>query len=161
MDVQVEKDNTVIPAIYENELAGIFNHVMNTGMKHLIENGGRIKVTTEMKKATLDFHLNNRDAVRWFNEKYIALKASTDLSNKTTAEEKLRRANSGVDRILLTNLSEMYREYKAWLEDVEGYSSGRIQLRKHFVADLELYGIKESVYKVSGQILRGVYVGLK
>jgi len=161
MDVQVEKDNTVIPAIYENELAGIFNHVMNTGMKHLIENGGRIKVTGEMKKATLDFHLNNRDAVRWFNEKYIALKPPLDSNNKKTVEQKLLHANPNVERVLFTNSAEMYRDYRAWLEDVEGYSSGRIQLKKHFAADLELYGIKEGVYKIAGNTVRGVYIGIK
>jgi len=161
MDVQVEKDNTVIPAIYENELAGIFNHVMNIGMKHLIENGGRIKVTSEMKKATLDFHLNNRDAMRWFNEKYIVLKPALDNSNKATAEQKLLKANPGVSKVVFTNVSEMYRDYRAWLEDVEGYSASRIQLKKHFAADLELYGLKEAVYKIAGSPLRGMYIGIK
>lgn len=161
MNVQVEKDNTVIPAIYENELAGIFNHVMNIGMKHLIENGGRIKVTGEMKKATLDFHLNNRDAVRWFNEKYVVLKPPIGNDKRTTAEEKFLRANKEVSKVLFTNVAEMYKDYRAWLEDVEGYSAGRIQLKKHFAADLELYGIKEGVFKIAGSTVRGVYIGVK
>lgn len=159
MNVQVEKDNTVMPAIYENELPGIFNRVLNIGIKHLIENGGRIKVTDTMKKATLDFHLHNRDAMRWFNQKYVVLKPSKDFDKRTTAEYKLIKANPGVDRVVFTNVSDMYREYRAWLEDVEGYPSGKIQLRKHFAADLELYGVKEAVYKISGQTVRGVYVG--
>lgn len=161
MDVPVVKDNSVIPAIYENELPGIFNHVLNIGVKHLIENGGQIKVTDEMKKATLDFHLNNRDAVRWFNERYIALKPPIDSSNKYTLEEKLKRANNGVERILFTNMSDMYRDYRAWLEDVEGYPASKIQLKKHFAADLELYGIRELIYKQGGKTARGVYVGEK
>ena len=161
MDVPVVKDNNVIPTIYENELPGIFNRVLNIGIKHLIENGGQIKVTETMKKATLDFHLHARDSIRWFNEKYVALKPPADTGNKLTMEQKLLKANPGVSEIQFVQFAELYREYKIWLEDVEGYPVGRIQLRKHFAADLELYGIKEAVYKINGSTQRGVYIGKK
>lgn len=160
MDVQVEKDNTVMPAIYENELAGIFNHVLNIGIKHLIENVGKIKVTSDMKKATLDFHLHARDSIKWFNENFCALRPPVEAGNKLTLQQKYEKANEGVT-VKLTTMADMYRNFRAWLEDVEGYPLSKIPLRKYFAADLELYGVKETVIKVAGKTDRGVYVGLK
>lgn len=160
MDVQVEKDNTVMPAIYENELAGIFNHVLNIGIKHLIENVGKIKVTNDMKKATLDFHLHARDSIKWFNENFQALRPPIESGNKLTLQQKYEHANPKVV-VKLTTMADMYRSFRAWLEDVEGYPLSKIPLRKYFAADLELYGVKETVIKVAGKADRGVYVGLK
>lgn len=159
MDVPVVKDNSVMPAIYENELPGIFNKVLNIGVKHLIENGGQITVTDTMKKATLDFHLHARDSIRWFDEKYIALKPPLDTNNKLTVDQKFLKANPKVSKVSFLQIAELYREYRSWLEDVEGYPANKIQLRKHFAADLALYGVKEGIYKIGGSPQRGVYIG--
>lgn len=161
MDVPVVKDNSIMPAIYENELPGIFNHVLNIGIKHLLENGGQIKVTEAMKKATLAFHTQARDAVRWFESCYVLPKPSTDKSNKYTAIEKIRRANPD-HTIELTTISEMYTKFRLWMEDVEGYNVNKIPLRKHFAADLKLVGIEETKIKTGGSDSRyGVFVGVK
>jgi len=157
----VEKENNVMPAIYENELAGIFNHVLNVGIKHLIENVGKIKVTNEMKKATLDFHLHARDSIKWFNENFCALKPPIEAGNKLTLQQKYEDANPDVKVIKFTTIADMYRNFRSWLEDVEGYPVNKIPLRKHFAADLELYGVKEGFAKIAGQLHRGVYVGVK
>lgn len=159
MDVKVEKDNTVMPAIYE-EVAGIFNYVLNIGIKHLIQNGGQIKITERMKEATIAFHTRERDAVRWFTSKYSKLIESTDKSTKQTVLEKLQKANKGT-RIVFVTISEMYQEYRSWLEDVEGYPEMRIQLRKHFAEDLKNIGIVEAIYRVENELKRGVFVGEK
>lgn len=161
MDVPVVKDNTVIPAIYENEMAGIFNHVVNIGVKHLLDNGGQISVSDTMKKATLTFHTKSRDSIRWFETRYIALKQSTDKSNKKTAEQKIREANKGVV-LWLTSISELYQQFRIWLEDEEGWNANKLPLRKHFAADLKLLGIEDSKIVIDKQSSKyGVYVGLK
>lgn len=161
MDVQVVKDNSVMPAIYENELAGIFNHVLNRGIKHLIENGGQIKVTEHMKKATLMFHTKSRDAIRWFETKYVSLATPTDKSNKYTYEEKIQRANPNV-RITFTSISSLYQEFRLWLEDVEGYPANKIPLRKHFAADLKLLGLEDiKVNFGKNGVKDGCFVGSK
>lgn len=157
MDVKVEKDNSVMPAIYEKELAGIFNHVVNIGLKHLIQNNGQIKQTERMRRATLDFHTNERDSIKWFNSLYEVPKQSTDTSKRKTAEQKLREANDGKLPVLVSS-AELYREFKIWMEDEEGYHPSRIPLRKHFASDLKLIGAAETVYKVDGKAVRGVYV---
>jgi len=161
MDVPVVKDNRVMPAIYENELAGIFNLVLNVGIKHLLDNGGQIKVTDSMRKATLDFHTKQRDAFRWFDSRYVLLKASKDVSTKRSVEQKLRAANEGVE-LVFTNVAEMYAQYRMWLEDVEGYNVNKMPIRKHFVADLKLLNIEESVYRIDEKtVKRGIWLGVK
>lgn len=157
MDVKIVKDNSVMPAIYENEMPGIFNHVLNIGVKHLIENGGQIKQTESIKKATVDFHMSNRDSIRWFDSKYLVLKQSNDKSNKYSAFQKLQRENPKIE-IIFTSIGEMYNQFRIWMEDSEGYTPGKIQLRKHFAADLKLIGIEDQVVKHQGL---GIYVGLK
>ena len=161
MDVPVVKDNSVIPAIYENELAGIFNHVMNIGVKHLIANGGQIHITEEMRQITLAFHTKARDAVRWFEQEYIKLAPSYDKSNKRSAEEKVRNANPKIKKIELTSISDLYTKFRNWLEDVEGYPMHKIPIRKHFAADLKLIGVEDSNIMTAAGLRHGVYVGLK
>jgi hypothetical protein len=160
MNVPVVKDNSVMPAIYENELAGIFNHVVNIGIKHLLENNGTIKQTEEMRKTTFDFHMKEREAVRWFNDKYVVLHRPDSRNNRLTLEQKYRYTNTDV-QVVLTSVSAMYQEFRTWLEDVEGWPINRIPLRKHFAADLKLMGLEEIVYKENGTSKRGVYVGKK
>lgn len=159
MDIPVIKDNAVMPAIYEHELPGIFNHILNRGVKHLIENGGQIKVTEKMKKATLDFHTNSRDAVRWFDSCYTTLVYPNDRSNKTSLESKLIGVNPDI-KVVFTNISDMYQLFRAWMQDVEGYNINKVPLRKHFAADIKLLGIEDLIIKVgNGVIKRGVYIG--
>lgn len=158
MDVKVEKDNSVMPPIYE-EVAGIFNYILNIGVKHLIENGGQIKITDAMRAATIEFHTKERDAVRWFESRYVKLKSSSDKSNRATVLQKLAAANPGI-AIKQVTISEMYQAYRAWLEDVEGYPTNRIQIRKHFAEDLKNYGVAEAIFKSqNGASFRGVFIG--
>jgi hypothetical protein len=157
MDVKVVKDNNVIPNIYENELSGIFNRILDVGIKHLIENGGQIMVTETIKKATVDFHMSSRDSIRWFHTRYLILKASKDKSNRLPLARKLSIANSGVE-IVFTNVSGMYAQFRAWMEDTEGYPVVKIPIRKHFAADLKLINIEDQVVKNEGF---GVYLGVK
>lgn len=159
MDVKVEKDNNVMPAIYE-ELDGIFNNVLNVGLKHLLKHNGQIKANDKVKLATLKFHMNGRDSVRWFDENFVQLKASKDLSNRHTMEEKLRQANPNTT-IIQTTISAMYQDFRTWMEDVEGYAMHKIPIRKYFMADLKLYGVEESVLKVNGTPIRGLFLGKK
>lgn len=158
MDIPVVKDNSVMPAIYENELPGIFNHILNIGVKHLLANNGNIKVTEEMKLATFKFHTQARDSVRWFESRYVVLKQSEDKSNRMSIEDKLRKANPET-KILFTTLSDMYQRFRAWMEDIEGVNSNKIPQRKHFVTDMKLLHIEEGVFKINGVITRGVYLG--
>lgn len=160
MDTEVKKDNTVIPAIYENELAGIFNRVLNRGVKHLIENNGQVKVTEEMKQASMRFHMDAKDSIRWFNSKYVVLKPPVGGSTKTTIEQKYKQANPGIKIVFLT-VSEMYADFRVWAEDVEGIPINKILQRKYFVADLKLYGVDSDVYRLGSTIQRGVWVGQK
>jgi len=159
MNVAVDKDNSVMPAIYENELPGIFNHVLNIGIKHLLDNNGVIVQSNTMRRATLDFHMSEREAVRWFALKYKTLNPSDSKNNKLTLEHKLKSANPDVN-VVLTSMSEMYQAFRIWLEDVEGWSEHRLPLRKHFAADLKMVGIEEHVILVEGRSIRGVYVGV-
>jgi hypothetical protein len=160
MDVPVVKDNTVMPAIYENELAGIFNHVLNVGIKHLLENGGQIKVTDSMRRATVEFHTSSRDAIRWFESRYMILANHESKNNKHTIEQKLAYANPGV-KIEFVNISSMYQQFRAWLVDEEGWSEHKLPMRKYFAADLKLIGIDDIIYKVDKQSKRGLFVGVK
>jgi phage/plasmid-associated DNA primase len=159
MDVPVVKDNTVMPAIYDSELAGIFNRVLNVGIFHLLENGGQIKVTDAMRQMTVDFHMRERDSVRWFNANYTILKQSVDVSKRRTAEQKLGIANPGIT-IKLTNVSELFNQYRTWLEDYEKVSEHKLPIRKHFAADLKLIGVDDQVLKANGETVRGVYLGV-
>ena len=158
MDTRVEKDNSVIPAIYENELAGIFNKVLNVGVKHLIKNRGQIVVSDDVKRATMNFHMSGRDAVRWFDDNYIVLQGSK--LQQGSKLDKLRKANPGVE-VAFVSIADMYSAFRIWMEDVEGYPVNKIPLRKHFVQDLKIYGVEEEVYKMNGTAKRGVFVGLK
>lgn len=158
MDVAFVKDNSIMPAIYENELAGIFNHVLNVGVKHLLENGGQIKVTDSMKLATLKFHTGNRDAIRWFELMYMVLKVSKDKNNKTSVEEKLKIVNPNTD-IVFTTVSEMYQAFRIWMMDVEGVSEHKLLMRKYFAADIKLLGIEDQVFKINGVSKKGFFVG--
>ena len=157
MNVPVVKDNRVMPEIYENELAGIFNHVINIGVKHLIDNNGIIQVSDTMKRATLSFHTDARDSIRWFNQHWDKPVQGKDKSNKTTLIQKLHRANPKAV-IESTSISELYAAFRLWLEDTEGYSVHKIPIRKHFAADLELIGVKDEVLKIEGQTFRGIYL---
>ena len=160
MDVRVEKDNTVMPAIYDNELAGIFNHILNIGIKHLIENGGQIKITDAMRKATEDFHMRDKDAILWFRSRYIVPKVSEEKSNKFTALQKLQKQNPKLD-IELISISKMYGLYREWLVTEEGgyVPEIKIQIRKHFAEDLKNIGIVETLYKLqNGDSERGIYL---
>lgn len=148
MDVQVKKDNTIMPAIYDNELAGIFNHVVNDGLKHLIENGGQIHITDAMRQATVDFHMRERDSVRWFKDNYTVPKESSDKSNRLTAKQKLEKANDEL-KIELFTVSEMYKKFKDYMTDEENMPEIRVQMRKHFAQDLKLIGIEDKVYKTA------------
>lgn len=161
MDVTVIKDNSVMPAIYENEMAGIFNHVLNIGIKHLLENNGQIKVTDTMRKATLDLHTGTLDAVRWFESRYTILKETVNKrSTKIKAQEKIRAQNPK-QKILFTTVSEMYQQFRVWMQDVEGYNESRLPLRKHFAQDLKNYGIEDQVFRENDTIKRGVYIAEK
>ncbi len=143
MDVQVKKDNSVIPDIYENELAGIFLKVLNVGMKHLINNNGQILVSEKMQKNTLDFHIGQRDSIRWFNKHYEIPIVPKDNSKRLTKMKKYENCNKD-KHIIRVGVSELYRLYRAWMEDVEGFQTNRIQVRKHFAQDLELLGIQDA-----------------
>ena len=156
MDVKVEKDNAVMPAIYD-EVAGVFNHILNVGVKHLLENGGQILVTENMRRTTMLFHMKEKDAVRWFEAFYFKPAQPDNKSTKLPYEDKLKKANPGA-MLVLTNITELYQKYKSWLEDIEGYSAGKLQLRKHFAADLKNYGIDEALIRLDGKVVRGVYV---
>jgi hypothetical protein len=161
MDVPVIKDNNVMPAIYENELAGIFNHVLNVGVKHLLENNGQIKITDSMRKATLDFHTKQKDSIRWFDTRYRLLVIPTDKSNKYTYERKLELCNPHMDITFIT-VSEMYMQYRAWLVDEEGWNENKLPMRKHFAADLKLIGVEEMVVNMGGkEVKKGVFLGVK
>jgi len=160
MNIRVEKDNNIMPAIYENELPGIFNHILNTGIKHLIENGGQIKQTEEMKQATINFHTREKDAVRWFNLNYCKLKQSEDKSNKRTLEEKLVLANPGT-QIKFVTVTELYKEFLVWLEDVEGYTQNKLPIRKYFAADLKLIGVEDQVIFSKKEVKKGLFIGLE
>lgn len=158
MDVCIVKDNRVMPEIYENELAGIFNHVINVGVKHLIEHNGTIHVTQSMKKATLAFHTDARDSIRWFNLHFIKPEIKgTGKSNQLTLIQKLRKANPK-ETIDLMCISDLYAAFRLWLEDTEGYNVHKLPIRKHFAADLELIGVKDEVLKIEGQTYRGLYL---
>jgi phage/plasmid-associated DNA primase len=159
MNVKVEKDNTVMPEIYE-EVAGIFNHVLNIGVRHLIENVGQIKITGAMRDATVQFHTRGKDAVRWFESKYFKLKQSNDFGKQKSLKQKLYAINGGVEPQFMT-VTSMYQEYRTWLEDEEGYAPSRLQLRKHFAEDLRNYGVEDGLIKENGEVSRGVYVGRK
>lgn len=159
MDVKVEKDNAVMPPIY-GEVAGIFNYVLNIGIKHLIEHGGQIKITDSMRAATVRHHMHERDAIRWFESTYTKLNASVDKSTKTTAEEKLRKANPDAE-IVMIQVSGLYQEYRSWLTDSEGVPESRVQLRKHFVEDLKNYGVVDGIIREKSGLKRGVFVGQK
>lgn len=158
MRVQVEKDNSVMPPIFE-EVAGIFNYVLNIGIKHLIENDGRIKVTDAMRAVTLEHNMGERDAVRWFGTKYYKLKKS-NVKSKISAVAKLYHKNEYA-QIELVTFSDMYRQFRDWLVDVEGFNEGKLQLRKHFVKDLNDYGIYEDVHRIGKEMKRGAYVGVR
>jgi hypothetical protein len=155
MNVKVEKDNNVMPAIFE-ELPGIFNHVLNIGIKHLIENNGTIKQTEELKKNTLQFHTGQRDAVRWFDSFYALPNRTEDKSNKLELLDKLKKVNK--EPLVLKTVSELYREFRLWCEDVEGYPQSKIPLRKHFAQDLELVNVRDEVFKIGGKPVRGLYL---
>lgn len=159
MDIQFVKDNAVMPAIYENELAGIFNHILNVGVKHLIDNAGQIYVTDAMRQATVDFHMRERDSVRWFNENYTTLKVPIKDNRKVTIQRKFEDANPDFT-VSLRKLSDMYNSYRDWLKD-EGYSEFKMPLRKYFTTDLKMIGIEESVYFIDGRPERGIYLGTK
>lgn len=159
MDIPVVKDNNVMPAIYENELPGIFNHILNIGVKHLLANNGNIKVTDEMKRATFKFHTQSRDSVRWFETRFVILKKNfTDKSNKISVEDKLKKLNPGV-KIIFTTITEMYQQFRAWMEDVEGISINKIPQRKHFATDMKLLLVEDEVFFSNGISKRGVYLG--
>jgi len=161
MDVPVVKDNNVMPAIYENELAGIFNHVLNVGVKHLLENNGQIKVTDSMRKATLDFHTKQKDSTRWFETRYRLLIVPTDKSNKYTYERKLQLCNPYMEIVFIT-ISEMYMQYRAWLVDEEGWNENKLPMRKHFAADLKLIGVDEMTINMGGkEVKKGLFLGAK
>lgn len=160
MDIPVVKDNNVMPAIYENELAGIFNHVLNIGVKHLLENQGQIKITDSMRRATVEFHTKQRDAVRWFETRYMLLQPHESKNNKHTIEQKLRMTNPGID-IEFVNVSGMYQQFRSWLIDDEGWPENKLPMRKYFAADIKLIGIEDTVFKMDGQIKKGVFVGVK
>lgn len=161
MDVPVVKDNSVMPAIYENELAGIFNHVLNVGVKHLLENNGQIRITDSMRKATLDFHTKQKDSTRWFESRYCLLKPSMDKSNRLSIEQKLQRENVGVE-ITFSTVTEMYTQYKTWLVDEEGWNENKLPLRKHFASDLKLIGVCDGIVKFPGnEIKQGLFLGVK
>lgn len=159
MEVPVVKDNMVMPAIYEYELAGIFNKVINIGVKHLIANNGQIRITDTIKRATLDFHMKARDAIRWFDQHYYVLKQSRDNSKGKNAYDRAQEANPG-SVIEFVNVSELYRDFRIWLEDTEGYQANRIPLRKHFAADLKMYGVEDLKTRMGKNEFRyGTYVG--
>lgn len=158
MDVAIVKDNNIMPPILD-EVAGIFNHILNVGIKHLLDNGGQIKITDAMRAATLEHHMGEKDAMRWYATKYVKLKEASTKSNKLSAIGKLQAANKGV-RIEQTQISDMYESFRIWSELTEGIPVNRIQLRKHFAKDLEYYGIKETVYKDEGKVKRCVFVGV-
>lgn len=161
MNVPVIKDNTVMPAIYENELAGIFNRVLSIGLKHLIDNGGQIKRTEKIEKATLDFHMSGKDITRYMEYKnYVPLRAPTIVSTKTSQKEKYEQVNPGV-KIIQTSLTDMYADFRVWMEDVEGYHVSKVLLRKFFVKDLADYNIQEQVYREKSGLKRGVFIGQK
>lgn len=157
MDVKFEKNNAVMPPIFD-EVAGIFNYVLNIGIKHLIENNGQIKVTEKMRRATIDLHTKERDAVRWFESLYFKLKQSTDKSNRLSVLQKLEKENPRV-KVVFVNVTEMYQHYRTWLIDYEGYSENRLQLRKHFAEDLKNYGVADGIYLVGKEQKRGIFVG--
>jgi len=161
MDVPVIKDNNVMPSIYENELAGIFNHVLNQGVKHLLDNNGQIHVTESMKKATLDFHTKQKDSTRWFDSKFVLLRQPSDKSNKYTLQQKLAMANPGV-QIVFTTTSVMYQEFRVWLTIEEGWNENKVPIRKYFTADMKLIGIEDTVNKIDKQQQKwGVFLGQK
>lgn len=161
MDVPVVKDNSVMPAIYENELAGIFNKVLNVGIKHLIDNNGQIKITEKIKKATLNFHMKSRDAVRWFDQHYLVPVPHNDKSPKATAEMKVKAANPDME-IIFTDISTLYQQFRIWLEDTEGYPASKIPLRKHFASDMKMYGVEDLKTVIGkGTYKYGVYIGIK
>jgi hypothetical protein len=145
MDVKVVKDNSVIPAIYENELAGIFLKVLDIGMKHLIENNGQIKISEAMQKKTTDFHIGSRDSIRWFNMHYEIPNPPSDRlmrSTKLTKFEKYQKENPN-KKLVRISITELHRRFKIWMEDVEGYPAQKIPVRKFFAQDLELIGVTE------------------
>ena len=160
MDVPVIKDNSVMPAIFENELAGIFNLVLNIGIKHLLESNGQIKRTDEMRQITLRVHTQQRDAVRWFDSQYFVLKQSDNKNIKLSMLRKLQDANPQAN-IALVAISDMYQRFRTWMELIEGNPESRIPLRKHFASDLEALGIKETQYRIDEKRVFGCYVGIK
>jgi phage/plasmid-associated DNA primase len=160
MEVKIEKDNSVMPAIYENEMSGIFNKVLTIGIAYLEKHGGQIRDTAETKAATLQFHMSSRDAVRWFEDHYIKLKLSNDKSTNKSILAKLTKSNPGIS-ITFTTTSEMYEQFRHWMEFVEGYTINKIPLRKHFAADLKQYGIEDTVIRVGDTLRRGCYIGIK
>lgn len=146
MDVKVQKDNSVIPAIYENELAGIFLKVLDIGMKHLIENNGQIKISEAMQKKTTDFHIGSRDSIRWFNQHYEVPNQPSDKllrSTKLSKLEKYQKENPK-KKIVRISITELHRQFKMWMEDVEGFNVNKIPVRKYFAQDLELIGVTET-----------------
>lgn len=157
MDVRVEKDNAIMPAIYEQELAGIFNHVLNVGIKHLLANNGQIKQTAAMRQATVDFHTREKESVRWFHAHYIVPIAPSNTSTKEDYLAKLRKANPGKE-LQFATITMLYPLWRAYLEDVEGLHTSRIPLRKHFAADLKLIGIEDLSIRVNGEKTSGFYV---
>jgi len=160
MDIKVIKDNSVLPAIYENELAGIFNHILNIGIKHLIDNGGQIKITDAMRQATVDFHMRDRDSVRWFKENYVVLEESKDKSNKLTALQKYEQANLKI-KIAETSISKLYDTYWQYMTDIEHVPANKVQLRKHFAQDLKQIGVEDTLTKQPGKITKRVlFIGL-
>lgn len=156
MDIPVIKDNSVMPAIYEHELAGIFNHIVNRGVKYLIDNKGTILQTAEMIQATRKLHTDSKDAIVWFNQHYTLPTQPTDKSNKLSMLQKLNKVNKG--RVIMVTLSEMYQQFRIWMEDVEGHHVGKLPPRKFFTQDLAIAGIKEGLIKVGGTVYRGIYL---
>lgn len=156
MDVQFVKDNAVMPAIYEHEMAGIFNHVVNIGVKHLIENNGTIVQSEEMRSKTIAFHTGQRDSIRWFTSHYELPQYPDKLTRTGSLADKLTRFNRR--SVTLTSISELYREFRVWLEDEEGVHVSRIPVRKYFSQDLEAANIKERNVKVGENVVRGLYL---
>ena len=59
---------------------------------------------------------------------------------------------------MFTTIAEMYKAYRAWMIDDEGYSEFKVPIRKYFVSDLKTIGIEDYLIKINGEVIRGLYL---
>jgi hypothetical protein len=109
-----------------------------------------------MIQATRKLHTDSKDAIVWFNQHYALPTQPSDKSNKLSMLQKLNRVNKG--KVIMVTLSDMYQQFRIWMEDVEGHHVGKLPPRKFFTQDLAQAGIKEGLIKVGGAVYRGIYL---